>query len=101
MGEEVVAAVFEDYRTAPVDERTRAALAFVEKLTLTPGEIGPGDAEAARRAGVGDQALREAVQVCALFSAIDRVADALRFTEQTDAGYEEGGWLLLKAGYRW
>ncbi len=101
MGDELVAAVIEDWRTAPVDKRMRATLGFVEKLTLSPDEIGPDDAASARAAGVSDAALREAVYVCALFSMIDRIADALGFTQLTEGGYEEGAWILLKAGYIW
>ena len=53
-----------------------AALAFVEKLTLRPDELTPADAEAARAAGVSQQALLDAATVCALFSTIVRLADS-------------------------
>ena len=33
-----------DYRTAKIAEGLRATLGFVEKLTLTPDEVGPADA---------------------------------------------------------
>ena len=46
-GEEVWRAVEADWRTAPIDERLRAMLGFIEKLTLRPDELGPADAEAA------------------------------------------------------
>ena len=36
----------------------------------------PADADAARAAGVSDQALRDAATVCALFSMIVRLADS-------------------------
>jgi len=54
-----------------------ATLVFLEKLTLRPDELEPADAEAARAAGVSDQALRDAATVCALFSMIVRLADSL------------------------
>jgi alkylhydroperoxidase family enzyme len=74
-----VKAVLADWRTAPVDARLRAALAFLEKLTLTPDAVRPEDVKAARIAGVGDAALRQAIYVCFIFSTMDRLADALAF----------------------
>lgn len=75
-----------DVDTAPVDERLRAALRFLRKLTLEPNEVGPADVEAARAAGVSDDALEDAIDVCALFNVIDRIADALGF-DLPDADY--------------
>jgi alkylhydroperoxidase family enzyme len=66
-----------DWRSAPLRPELAATLAFLEKLTLRPDELQPADAEAARAAGVSDQALRDAATVCALFSMIVRLADSL------------------------
>ena len=54
-----------------------ATLVFLEKVTLRPEELGPSDADAARAAGVSDQALRDATMVCGLFNMIVRLADSL------------------------
>ena len=68
-----------DWRTAPVETRLRAALAFLEKLTLRPEEVGPEDVKAARASGVSDGALRQVIYVCFIFSTMDRLADAFGF----------------------
>ncbi len=47
-GEEVWRAVETDWRTAPIDEKLRAVLGFIETLTLRPAELGPADADAVR-----------------------------------------------------
>ena len=65
-----------DWRTAPVDERLRAALAFIEKQTLHPDELTSADAEVAYAAGVSREALRDAARVSALFNMIVRLADS-------------------------
>jgi hypothetical protein len=65
----------------------KAALGFVEKLTLHPDELTPADADEARAAGVSDAALRDAALVCSLFSMIVRLADSL--------GWDVPGWDLL------
>ena len=66
----------DDWRTAPVSEQVRAALAFIEKQTLRPEELTEADAEAAYAAGVSKQALRDAAAVSAMFNMIVRLADA-------------------------
>ena len=66
----------EDWRTAPVSDQVRAALAFIEKQTLRPEELTGADAEAAYAAGVSNQALRDAAAVSAMFNMIVRLADA-------------------------
>jgi alkylhydroperoxidase family enzyme len=75
----VTDAVLADWRTAPVSDGLRAALGFLETLTLRPEELGPADVAAVSAAGVSDAALSDAIHVCALFNMIDRIADALSF----------------------
>jgi hypothetical protein len=59
-----------------VSPQVRAALAFIEKQTLTPDELTADDAEAAYAAGVSPQALRDAAKVSAMFNMIVRLADS-------------------------
>jgi alkylhydroperoxidase family enzyme len=72
--------VLADWRTAPVDERLRATLGFLQKVTLEPDAVGVEDAEAARAAGASTDALRDALYVAAYFNLIDRLADSFGFT---------------------
>ena len=74
-----IQAVLADWRKAEIDPRLRAALAFLEKLTLQPEKVGPEDVKAARAAGVGDAALRQVIYICFIFSTMDRLADTLGF----------------------
>jgi alkylhydroperoxidase family enzyme len=66
-----------DWRTAPVDEKLRAMLGFLEKMTLRPGELTGADADAVRAAGVSEEAMVDAIHVGALFNIIVRMADSL------------------------
>ena len=97
--DEKLQAILSDWRTAPVDERLRATLTFLEKLTLRPNELVSADADAARAAGVSDDALEEAVRVCFLFCTIDRIADALDFKLPTARSLRWVGRILLHVGY--
>ena len=91
--------MLDDYRTAPIDEKLRATIAFLEKVTLTPDAVTPADVAPVRGLGVSRKALGEALYVCALFNLIDRVADALAFELQSPASLEMGANTLLKRGY--
>jgi alkylhydroperoxidase family enzyme len=96
---EIVAAVLKDWRTAPVSEKMRTVLGFLEKLTLAPQDIGPDDVAPMRNAGVSDKAIEEAIYVCFLFSVMDRLADALGFDIHSSEEYARGGQAIYKKGY--
>jgi alkylhydroperoxidase family enzyme len=68
--------VQEDWRTAPIDDRLRAMLGFIEKLTLRPDELERADADAVLATGVTEDALVDAIHVAALFNMIVRLADS-------------------------
>ena len=91
--------MYEDYRTAAVPERLRAALGFIRKMTLAPDELGPEDARAALDAGVGEQALIDAITVSFHFNLIDRVADSLGFDQRSPEEHMEAAQSMLKYGY--
>jgi alkylhydroperoxidase family enzyme len=88
-----------DWRTAPIDERLRATLGFLEKMTLRPEELGPADAVAARAAGVTDDALVDAIHVCALFNMIVRLADSLGWDVPPAEALRGRAETMLAGGY--
>jgi alkylhydroperoxidase family enzyme len=96
----LVKAILDDWRTAPIDEKLRATLAFLEKLTLAPGDVGPDDVTALRVVGVSDQAIEDALYVCIIFNIIDRIADSLSFEIPSAKVFAEGAGFLLKYGYQ-
>jgi alkylhydroperoxidase family enzyme len=71
--------VLEDHRAAPISPRLRAVLDLLQKATLAPAELSRADADAARAAGSSDEAIEDALAVCAYFNLIDRLADSLGF----------------------
>ncbi len=97
--DDLVEAVLRDWRTAPVDERTRATLGFLEKLTLAPDTVTADDARALRRVGLGDDAIEDAIQVCTLFNVYDRLADSFKFHIPDKLGFAKGANKLFKRGY--
>jgi len=97
--DKLVKAVLDNWRTAPVSEKMRSTLGFLEKLTTDPGALGPGDLEPLRAAGVSDKAVEEAIYVCFLFSIMDRLADAFDFDLHSPQDFKRGGQVLFSMGY--
>lgn len=100
LGQAVLEAVLADHTTAPISEGLRETLTLVQKFTLDPEAVGPADIQRVRDAGVGDEAIEDAIHVMAAFNLINRVADSLGFDLQTPEGYAKGAKMLLKMGYR-
>ena len=92
-------AVEADWCTAPIDERLRAMLGFIQKLTLSPGELTRADADAVRAAGVSDEAMVDAIQVAVLFNVIVRLADSLGWDIPPYESFLERAESMLAEGY--
>lgn len=99
LGEELWDAVVADWRTAPLRPELAAALGFLETMTLRPDELTAADAERVRAAGVSDQALRDAVLVCALFNMIDRLADSFGWDVLPFDAFRERAQMMFDGGY--
>ncbi len=97
--EELVRAVLADWRTAPVNDKVRAMLGFLEKVTLFPQEVSVDDIAPLRAAGVSDRAVQEALYVCFLFNMIDRLADTFGFQLPDAEGFRRSGQSLYERGY--
>jgi uncharacterized peroxidase-related enzyme len=82
-----------------VNDRLRAMLGFLEKLTLEPAMVTPADAAALRASGLSDRAIEDAIHVCAVFNLVDRMADALGFEVPGPDAFAEAATRLLRRGY--
>ncbi len=89
-----------DYKTAPIDEKLRATLGLLEKLTLTPDALGADDVRPVLALGVSRNAVRDAMYVAFLFNTYDRLADTLGWELPEARYYPKAGRFLLKQGYR-
>ena len=100
LGEKLVQQIFDDWRTAPINNQLRSILGYLEKLTLHPGEVGREDIALLRAAGLSDEAIKEAAAVCTLFSIMNRLADAFGFQVPDDAAKNHSAKIISKIGYR-
>lgn len=96
---DVVDAVLNDYRTAPVSGRLKAALTFIEKVTRTPDDLTAADARTALESGVSVDDLRDAAAVASVFNVITRYANALAFQVPNSDEFDKAAGMLLKRGY--
>jgi uncharacterized peroxidase-related enzyme len=97
--EQLVQAVLADYRTAPISEKLRAMLAFLEKQTLRPEELSAEDIARLRAVGLDDAAIESAMYVAFVFNVMDRLADAFDFEVNSARGLKWVARILLKVGY--
>lgn len=100
LGDALTQAVLDDWHTAPVNEKLKAMLGYLEKLTLHPDLVGRDDVAALQAAGIGIQAINEATYICFLFNVLDRIADALDFKIPTSFKTGRSAKILLRRGYR-
>jgi uncharacterized peroxidase-related enzyme len=95
-----VDAALADYHAAPISEGLKATLEFLEAMTLRPTELTSENAKAVFAAGVGAEALKDAVAVGAVFNIVARYANALDFAVPTADEFDRAASMLLKRGYR-
>ena len=93
--------MLDDYTTAPIDDKLRAVLGIVRKMTLEHEALRPEDVRPVLALGVTREALTEALHVAYLFNIYDRLADVLGWdVPALDSGfYRASAKMLLKRGY--
>lgn len=67
----------DDWQSAELSASDRRMLEFVERLTLRPGRVDQSDVDGLRAVGFTDTGIHDIVQVAALFSYYNRLADGL------------------------
>lgn len=77
LDEELVKALQDDYKTAPITEQDRVMLDYVAQLTRDATGISREDHERLRAVGFDDQGILQITLIASWFNYINRVADAL------------------------
>ena len=77
MDQELVAALEDDYRNAPISETEKVMLDYVVQITRDATRISPADHERLRAAGFDDKGILQITLLASWFNYINRVADAL------------------------
>ena len=77
-----------------------AVIPLLEKLTKDPESYGPTDVNAAREAGVPDEAIIEALHVGFLFNTVNRMANAFGWTWESDEHVRVAARVIHRINYR-
>ena len=92
--------MLEDYKTAPIDAADRALFGFIEKMNEDSTRIGREDIDRLKLAGWTEEAIYDAITVCALFRFYNAWIDATGVHDMPAAAYEMSGKRLATQGYR-
>jgi len=77
LDQELVAALEDDYRSAPITEQEKVMLDYVVQVTRDATRISPADHERLRSVGFDDRGILQITLIASWFNYINRVADAL------------------------
>ena len=92
-------AVLGDFRSAPISNREKALFSFLEKMNQASNELVRTDVEAVLAAGWSEEAVYDALTVCALFNFYNKWVDAAGVSDLPAAAYAASGQRLASAGY--
>ncbi len=95
----LVDAVLEDYRTAPIDDRDKALFGFIEKMNEQSNQIRRDDIDRLKQAGWTEEAIYDAITVCALFRFYNAWVDATGVHDLPAAAYALSGRRMAEQGY--
>ncbi|MDQ3518987.1 MAG: peroxidase [Gemmatimonadota bacterium] len=92
-------AVLEDFRTAPISAREKAMFAFLEKMNRESSRLEKEDVQSVVLAGWSEEAVYDAITVCALFNFYNKWIDATGVGDMPAAAYDASGQRLAAFGY--
>ena len=96
--EELVETVCRDVDSAPINDAEKALLRFVSKVNRNSPSIGPEDIGALHAHGWTDEAIYDAITVCALFNFFNRWIDATGVHAMSDEAHRAAA-PRMAAGY--
>lgn len=95
----LVDAVVKDFQSAPIKNAEKELFCYLEKLTLTPSTATVEDVEHLRDVGWSDEAIYDAVTVCAMFNFYNRWVEGSGVQDMPAEGYEMSAKRLATIGY--
>ena len=88
-----------DLDAAPIDDKLRATLRLLRKLTKEH-EVTADDMKRVLVVGVTRSQIEDALAVCFAFNVIDRLADTFEFHVGPRSHFDAGAKALLTRGYK-
>ena len=91
--------MLDDYRTAPIDDREKALFEFIEKMNRQSTSVRRDDIDRLKAIGWSEEAIYDAITVCALFKFYNAWIDATGVHDLPAAAYEMRGKRMAAQGY--
>ena len=91
--------MLEDYRSAPIDDREKALFTFIEKMNQQSNLVRREDLDRVKAMGWTDEAVYDAITVCALFKFYNAWIDATGVHDLPANGYDMSGKRMAAQGY--
>ena len=92
-------AVLDDFRTAPISEAEKALFGFIEQVNRASNQVTKADVDAVVAAGFTEEAVYDAITVCALFNFYNTWIDATGVGDMPAELYDMSGQRLATRGY--
>lgn len=99
LGNSMVNSILADKEQPGLSEKLKAALVFLEKLTLYPDKINIADIRTVFEKGVTHEELEDAIAVTSLFGIMTLCANAFNFAILTKSDLEKAAKRMLAEGY--
>ncbi|MGA8728363.1 MAG: peroxidase-related enzyme [Terracidiphilus sp.] len=97
--EALVWSALRDLESSPLEDRDKAMLRFVRKVTLDSGSIDAGDVAVLHDAGWDDTSIFYAIAACGLFNFYNRFVSANGVQPVSDAAFRLFGVRMAEQGY--
>ena len=98
-GAELVEAVLRDLETAPLPEKEKALLRFVDRVNHHSPEITAAEMQTLYAYGWTDEAIYYAITICALFNFYNRWVDAVGVPALSDEAHRQNAVRSANVGY--
>ena len=95
----MVDSVVADLETAPISEAEKALLRFVRRVNVASFQLTRDEVESVRLAGWTDEAIYDAVSVCALFNFYNRWCDGAGVRPMAHEHHAMSGKRMAEHGY--
>lgn len=91
--------MLDDFQTAPIEARDKALFGLLDKVTVDATTVARVDVDAVVRAGWTEEAIYDAITVCALFQFYNTWIDATGVQDMPAAAYAMSGKRMASHGY--
>ena len=88
-----------DFRSSSLSDAEKALFALIDKVNRESNRITQKDVDEVKQAGWSEEAIYDAITVCAIFNFYNRWVDATGVQDMPASAYEMSGKRMAERGY--